>query len=204
MKPIIGIISKYERLPSKKLIAFNYQEIIDKITESNGIPIGISSNLEDIKNLPNIVDGIILQGGDDYTEEEIEIVKYAYEKDIPLLGICLGMQTIGVAFNGNLYTANNHMKPNEEYVHDVYIKKNSKFYEIVKMEKIAVNSRHNFALKSTTLDITGLSTDNTIEIIEDKNKKFFIGIQWHPESLENENSKKLFDYFVKKASEKWL
>lgn len=202
MKPIIGIINKYEKLPSKKLIAFNYQEIIDKVTKSSGIPIGISSNPGDIKDLLNIVDGIILQGGDDYTDEEFEIVKYAYEKDIPLLGICLGMQTIGVAFNGELYTVNNHMKPNESYVHDVYIKKNSKFYEILEKEKITVNSRHNFALKNTTLDITGYSNDNIIEIIEDKNKKFFIGVQWHPESLENEDSKKLFDYFVKKASEK--
>ena len=69
-------------------------------------------------------------------------------------------------------------------------------------ENITVNSRHNYAIKRTTLEISGHSEDNIIESIEDTNKKFFIGIEWHPESLENEESKLIFDYFIKKASVK--
>ena len=200
MKPLIGIIEKEGLSSTKKKITYTYKEILGKIINSNGIPIGIVP--QQINETLNIIDGIILQGGDDYIKEEIELVKYAYKNDIPLLGICLGMQTIGIAMNGTIKKVYNHMKPNIKNVHDVYIKKDSKIYEILNKEKITVNSRHNYALIKTSLDITGYSTDNIIEVIEDKTKKFFIGLQWHPESLEDENSKKIFDYFIKKASEK--
>lgn len=200
MKPIIGIINKSWVLPSGNKILYSYKEIVNKIIKSNGIPIGINIENINIKEILNITDGIILQGGDDYTEKEEELIKYAYEKDIPLLGICLGMQTMALALGGKLEEINNHMKPNNNS-HEVYLKKHSKIFKILNKEKIIVNSRHNFAVKNTNLDITGYSNDNVIEVIEDKNKKFFIGIQWHPESLENEDSKKLFDYFVNTKGE---
>ena len=51
----------------------------------------------------------------------------------------------------------------------------------------------------TNLDCVAYSEDNILEAIEDKNKKFFLGIQWHPESLlEDIYSKRLFDYFIEK------
>lgn len=200
MKPIIGIINKNSILPSGNKILYSYKEIVNKIIKSNGIPIGINIENTDIKEILNITDGIILQGGDDYTEKEIELIKYAYEKDIPLLGICLGMQTIAIALGGKIKKIDNHMKLNKD-THEVYLKKDSKIYKILNKEKITVNSRHNFAVKDTNLDITGYSSDNIIEVIEDKNKKFFIGVEWHPESLENEDSKKLFDYFVNMKGE---
>ncbi len=195
MKPIIGIINREEILPSGNKILYSYKEIIKKIEESNGIPIGINIlNKKDIENI-KLANGIILQGGDTYIEEEIEIVKYAYKKDIPILGICQGMQIMGIATCGELYKTKNHNKK----THNIIIKNNTKIYEILKKNNIKVNSRHNYAIKNTTLEISGKSNDNTIEIIEDKTKKFFIGIQWHPESLNNNDSKKIFDYFINKS-----
>ena len=53
-------------------------------------------------------------------------------------------------------------------------------------------------MPDTTLTCVAYSEDKVLEAIEDSSKKFFIGVQWHPESLmEDENSKKLFDYFIK-------
>ncbi len=197
MKPIIGIINRKEKLKSGNKILYTYEEISDKINKSNGIPIGINPNLQSIK----IANGIILQGGNEFDKNEIEIVKYAYENNIPLLGICLGMQIMGFATCASEYEIENHMKPNINNAHEVILKKESKIYKILKKEKITVNSRHNYQIKNTTLEITGISENNSIEVIEDKSKDFFIGIQWHPESLENIESKRLFDYFIEKASE---
>lgn len=202
MKPIIGIINRYETLKSKKEILYSYSEIVKKIKESNGIPIGI--NILDKNDLGNlkILDGIVLQGGETYIEEEIDVVKYAYKNDVPLLGICQGMQIMGISACGEIFKINNHMKPNIKNVHEVNIKKDTKIYEILKKEKIITNSRHNYSVKNITLDVSGYTQDKIIEIIEDKQKRFFIGVQYHPESLNNNDSKLLFDYFIKEASVK--
>ena len=103
---------------------------------------------------------------------------------------------MAATFNGTLYQIENHQNTK----HTINIKKNSKIYDIIQKEEITVNSRHKFGIKNTNLEITGYSND-VIEVIEDKTKSFFIGVQWHPESLNNDDSKKLFDYFIKKAGE---
>ncbi len=90
----------------------------------------------------------------------------------------------------------------DEYVHEITINNTSKLYEILGKEKIKVNSRHNKCVPHTKLDIVAYSEDGIIEAIEDKTKKFFIGVQWHPESLlEDEYSIKLFNYFIEKIGE---
>lgn len=195
MNPIIGIINREETLKSGNKIEYCYKEIINKIIKSEGIPIGIT-----IKNIEKIIDkldGILIQGGDTFNEKEIDLIKYAYNKDIPLLGICQGMQLMGLTKNGKIKQIENH----NNKTHNIKIKKDSKIYEILKKENIIVNSRHKYALTNTTLQISGISDDNIIEIIEDKNKKFFIGVEWHPESLENEDSDNLFNYFITIAKE---
>ena len=197
MKPIIGIINRKEKLKSGNKILYTYDEISKKIIESKGIPIGINQEIEILK----ILKGIIIQGGNEYDKKEKEIVEYAFKNNIPLLGICLGMQIIGYTTCASEHNIKNHMKPNIKNAHEVYIKKESKIYEILKKETIIVNSRHNYQIKNTTLEISGKTKDNVIEVIEDKNKDFFIGVQWHPESLNNDDSKRLFDYFIEKASE---
>lgn len=202
MKPIIGIIGKYEILPSGNRIIYNYLEIVNKVFDSGGIPIqiNISNNIDDVLELINNINGVILQGGDFYTDYEKTLIKYLYEKDIPLLGICLGMQTMGEVFGGNLETIKEHNKKNK-YSHDVIIDKNSNLYKILGKTNIKVNSRHNYRLVRTNLNISGISNDCVIEAIEDLDKKFFMGFQWHPESLDDLNSKKIFDFFIDKTKE---
>lgn len=77
------------------------------------------------------------------------------------------------------------------------IEKNSKLYKILGEEKIEVNSKHRKCIKETRLDYVAYSEDGIIEALEDKTKKFFIGVQWHPESLLSDKySSRLFDAFV--------
>ena len=191
----IGIIGR----KNDNKITFN-QEIINVIHKYNCIPIGIIVDFDNnpnvefnkIKNIIDLCDGLILQGGSDYYDIDILITKYLYKNNIPTLGICLGMQTMAMTFNGTMSEIANH-NSKSKYVHSINIDKNSKLYNIIKKDKIFVNSRHNSYIINTDLDVS--ATNNVIEAIEDKNKKFFIGVQWHPESIMDENSILLFNYF---------
>ena len=191
----IGIIGR----KNEDKITFN-QEVINVIYKYKFIPIGIivdfnnNPNLEfnKIKNIIDLCDGFILQGGSDYYDIDILITKYLYDKNIPTLGICLGMQTMAMTFNGIMGEISNHNSKNK-YVHEIEINKNSKLYNIVKKNKILVNSRHNSYILNTDLDVS--ATNNIIEAIEDKSKRFFIGVQWHPESIMDENNILLFNSF---------
>ena len=191
----IGIIGR----KNDNKITFN-QEIINVIHKHNCIPIGIIVDFDNdpniefnkIKNIIDLCNGFILQGGSDYYDIDILITKYLYENNIPTLGICLGMQTMAMTFNGTISETKNHNSKNK-YVHDIKINENSKLFNIIKKDKIFVNSRHNSYIVNTDLDVS--TTNNIIEAIEDKNKKFFIGVQWHPESIMDENSILLFNSF---------
>lgn len=191
----IGVIGRI----NENRITYN-KEIIDVIYSYNCIPICISlkfiDNFEDefnfIKPLLDMCDGFILQGGSEFYNIDMLIVKYLYNNDIPTLGICLGMQTMACTFNGKLSNIDKHNSKNK-YVHTITIDNNSKLYKIIKEKEILVNSRHNEYVSSTTLSKSSYS--NVIESIEDSNKKFFIGVQWHPESLMDKNSISLFDNF---------
>ena len=191
----IGIIGR----KNDDKITFN-KEIIDVINKYNFIPLGIivdfkndsNNEFKKIKPLIDLCSGIILQGGSDYYDIDIIITKYLHKNNIPTLGICLGMQTMAMAFNGIMSDIIDH-KSNNLYVHEININKNSKLYKIIKKNKITVNSRHQSYIVSTDLSIS--SKANIIESIEDSNKNFFIGVQWHPETLMDENSILLFNSF---------
>ena len=191
----IGIIGR----KNDDKITFN-KEIIDVIKKYDFIPLGIivdfenNSDNEFIKTKPliDLCSGIVLQGGSDYYDIDIIITKYLHKNNIPTLGICLGMQTMAMAFNGNMGDINNH-KSDKLYVHSVDINKNSKLYDILKKDKIMVNSRHKSYIINTDLKVSGQA--NIIEAIEDNAKDFFIGVQWHPETLMDENSILLFNNF---------
>ena len=107
----IGIIGR----KNDDKITFN-QEIINVIYKYNHIPLGLIVNFDNnpklefnkIKNLIDICDGFILQGGSDYYEIDLLIIKYLYDKNIPTLGICLGMQAMAMAFDGSMADINNH------------------------------------------------------------------------------------------------
>lgn len=208
MKKTVGIIlrentSYYNEVP---LYGFR-REIIPFLRKYNinviGIPVMFENDKEfgNIKEIIDFCDGIILPGGAQMNEVDYELTKYLYEIDKPTLGICLGMQIMGKTFHGKDREKIEDGKHNSsaEYVHNIILKKDSLLYSIIGEEKIKVNSRHRNQVPNTHLDAVAYSEDHVIEAIEDKNKKFFIGVQWHPESLtEDIYSNRLFDYFIKK------
>lgn len=163
--------------------------------------------INDLERVLSLCDGFILPGGDTWYSLDEVVIDYAIRGDKPLLAICLGMQALSKVLSGEKEIAYdntiknntliNHLEPNKDYVHSVIIDKNSKLYFIIGEEKIWVNSRHSYHVPEldNTL-ICARSSDGLIEGVELKDKKFIIGVQWHPESnLEDEHSKKLFKAF---------
>ncbi len=192
LRSILGDVKINDRYTLNK-------ELEEVINSYGGLVIGITRF---DASLLDSLDGMILQGGSDYTLEDFKIIDYLYKNDIPTLGICLGMQTIAVYKGGNLYSVDNHYYLEQQNIHKVKIDKSSKFYSLIGEEKFLVNSRHHEAVYVTSLDIVGKSEDNIIEVVEDKSKKFFIGVEWHPETnfLNDLISRKIFDAYFNVVS----
>ena len=193
---IIGIVTRKQVSNENHKIDIIYNDIVKAVINNGGIPIGIVLD-DNYKDILNICDGVIFQGGDNPEKLDYYALKYLYDIDKPVLGICLGMQEMGILFNGKLSKTINHKKT-LKYVHGIKIDKTSKMYNILKKGYIKVNSRHKDSLVKTDLDIVGISDDGKVEIIEDRNKTFFIGVQWHPESMidYDETQNNIFKYFM--------
>ena len=200
---IIGIVGK-----DKEIDQITYQAITKnnmKYLHNKCSYIGLITydNYEQADiNALKLCNGIIFQGGNIIYPYHFQILEYAINNNIPVLGICMGNQLIG------LYSANqdeedlelieNHYSLKKQ-AHKVNFKENSYLYNIFGPQ-ISVNSRHNYKLKEVKdpFIITGASEDNVIEAIEyiDDNH-FIIGVQWHPEDLDNMS--KLYDLFLKEV-----
>lgn len=196
----IAIFTRKEVLNNKEIL-YIPKAVYDKFFKKVliiVIPFDDNENYINKLSLLDDINGVILVGGDDIYKFEYDLVKYLYNNDIPTLGICLGMQTMATAINGILGQLNNlEHKSKKKYVHYIDINEDSLLYNIIGKKQILVNSRHKDYVIKTSLTV-GATCNGIIEEVEDKNKKFFVGVQWHPENLDDENTHKLFDYFINK------
>ena len=245
-KPIIGItpLYNYSEPQMTRIKMWMNNSYFDAIEDAGGIPVMLpwQNNDTDIARALEIVDGVILPGGSDISplyfgevvleqcedilpsrdEAEILLTKYAYEKDVPLLGICRGCQVINVAMGGTLYqdipsqlNREDGVKiihspkniPAEYPSHRVNFSKDSRLYECFGQDEIFVNSLHHQAAKeiAPAFFASAHAEDGITEAVESISKdRFFLGVQWHPETMfkNDENSRRLFRYFIDYASSK--
>lgn len=220
-KVIIGIVSKHYPLEKNKKDTFVRDEVKQAIFDNGAIAIGILPSESEIKltndnwedNMTNIerenlvaqlklCNGIILQGGLETDNYECWIAKYAYDNDIPILAICAGQNNLVRALGGTTYKISNpekHNQPNENYVHKIIIDTNSMIYKIIGRTEIMVNSKHKRAVEdSPLLNKVAFCEDGYPDIIETQNKRFYLGVRFHPESLYkiDENMNNIFKSFV--------
>lgn len=147
-------------------------------------------------------DGIIFQGGNDIYPYHFQILDYAIKNNIPVLGICMGHQIIGLYSNDSqneddLIKVENHN--DKKITHKIKTEENSILNKTLGDNPL-VNSRHDYAVKEVQepFKVTALSEEGIIEGIEYvDNNHFVIGVQFHPEDLKN--TENLYNYFIKEA-----
>lgn len=196
----------------------------DAIASFGQTPILISTyNTNLIDKIISVADGILLSGGADIhakffnqklhpaarninekrDEFEILLCQKAIAKNLPVLGICRGIQILNIALGGNIFQdIPNHMQttPRDLPSHRIMVKKSSMLFKITNATEIDVNSFHHQSVNvlGKNLVISATADDGTIEAIEHTQKKFVIGVQWHPEALNKIYAvhNKIFEAFV--------
>ncbi len=156
------------------------------------------------------LDGLVLTGGTDidpalfgeerepHTDDpdrerdrlEMELLTHALDRDLPVLAICRGMQLFNVFHSGTLIQHLEHSKrhsvrekPPHEDVHSVRICPGTRAAAIYRDANYGVNSRHHQGVDRVGKDllVSGVSDDGLVEILERPDRRFAIGVQWHPE-----------------------
>ena len=197
---VVGVIARDDIIKDTKvqIITKNNLKYLNNKCEFIGI-LNYDNGLINT-NILSICDGIIFQGGSDIHPYHFQILDYAIKNNIPVLGICMGHQIIGLYSQNTtdeqeLIKIENH--DDKQKKHKIKILPNTNLYKIFGPELI-VNTRHKEAIKKINkpFKISALSEDNVIEGIEyiDDNH-FVIGVQFHPEDLEN--TENLYNYFLK-------
>lgn len=151
---------------------------------------------------------------------ELALAARALERDLPLFAICRGVQVLNVAAGGTLLqdipTGIGHMighhvtEPRDAEAHPVRVKPGSKLAEAIGPEidehgETLVNSRHHQALAAIApgMDVTAVAPDGLPEAIERADRRFCLGVQWHPENFHRSGRfAGLFEAFVRSAADR--
>lgn len=184
-----------------------FHSYLDCLREAGLIPLLIApdASRSELEQLLSNVDGILLTGGDDLDlsldggpapvseckpvpeAQQLSVfamVDIAKERDIPLLGICLGMQVLGLAHAAELdQHLDHHQEHTKGIAHAVTVSATGKLMDAVGDQPFEVLSYHHQGLDalSSPLKVVATADDGTIEAIEHPNFSYFVGVQWHPE-----------------------
>lgn len=175
--------------------------------EKKKIPKLTTSEKEDLRDMVDICSGIVIPGGYSWYYYDEYVVSYAIEKNIPVLGICMGMQLLSVYDNQENYLVKieskiDHNQRDVQYAHNLDIQAGTLLHNIIGANQISVNSKHRYCVtKLNHFKISAISEDGIIEAIEHPNKRFVLGIQWHPEKMldYDEASNKIYDAFIEEC-----
>ena len=224
-KPIIGLTGNFN--DQTCMLKDGYYK---SVLQAGGVPVIIPplADTDAIINTLEHIDGLLLTGGADYNplyagEEpspklgginaerdlpELLITQLAYNRQIPMLGICRGIQTLAMALGGKVkqdisdvaQIRHSQDADRSEPTHTVTIAPDSTLYNIYKEDKLFVNSFHHQAVSDPgeRFRMTGRSSDGIIEAMESCEFKSILGVQWHPECMEE--GAPIFSWLVREAA----
>ncbi|MBR4922100.1 MAG: gamma-glutamyl-gamma-aminobutyrate hydrolase family protein [Bacteroidaceae bacterium] len=231
--PIIGLTGNF-RDGDCTLAEGYYQSIL----KAGGVPFIIPcyDDTDALINTLDKLDGILLTGGADINplflgedpvkelhginprrdRQELLLTRLAADRQIPILGICRGIQTMNAALGGPLYQDIHSQMEGTRIKHDqdldrsyashtVAIEKDTLLHSLFKADTIAVNSFHHQAIKEPApgFRVCARAADGVIEAMESTEYKSMLGVQWHPECFilkDDECMMPLFHWLIQEAS----
>ena len=225
-RPVVGITTNYEGIDATVRSAY-YRQIL----RAGGTPLLIPpvADISTILSTLDTVDAVLLTGGGDFNPlwngdepmpglhninrerdlPELLLTRFAYDRQMPLLGICRGIQTLAIALDGHVVQDMPHTEQllkhsqdadREEPTHSVSIFPQTMLHSIYNADRIYVNSFHHQAIDvpGSRLRTSAKAPDGTIEAIESSEHKAVLGVQWHPEWL-GDDGLPLFRWLVDEA-----
>ena len=231
--PVIGLTGNFR--DSDCTLAEGYYQ---SVLKAGGVPFIIPpyDNPDMLINTLEQIDGLLLTGGSDINplflgeepikelhginprrdRQELLLTRLASDRQIPILGICRGIQTMNAAFEGPLYQDIHSQMPGTRIKHDqdldrsyashtVDIEKGTLLHQLFGTDTIAVNSFHHQAVKEAApgFRACAYAPDGVIEAIESTEHKSMLGVQWHPECFilkGDECMMPLFEWLIKEAT----
>jgi putative glutamine amidotransferase len=235
--PLIGIpAATYADRKDSATPAYRFNGFYtDALAACGALPLVIPLNLPNgtLRAIFERLDGLCLSGGVDVDpaeygearrpdlgsvdrgrdETELALANWALEADLPVFGICRGIQLLNVAAGGSLYQhipgqvrgALRHdythaNSPWEQPVHEVVIEPASLLAGIVNEPAIMTNSFHHQSVKEIAKEFRRVAhtEDGVVEAIEHPQKRFVLAVQWHPEGMfrSDPHARRLFEAFV--------
>lgn len=202
-RPVIGLCAAVERArwsvwdDEAVLLPRSY---VTAIQRAGGLALLLPPDrVEDAGEWLSLLDGLILAGGPDYGDVpdrdafEIALARAALEADLPLLGVCRGMQLMNVARGGTLVEHLPDVLGHEDHRavpgafgdHDVRLADGSLAARAAGAPTHATKSHHHQGVDriGEGFDVTGWAVvDDLPEALEDRSRRFALGVQWHPEA----------------------
>lgn len=199
-------------------------------TDGNGGFSGNGAALNIMAQQLDMVDAVIFSGGGDHNplwmneqpspqlhsinperdSHELPLCRLAYNRHLPMLGICRGMQTIAIALGGHVVQdisgrsiKHSQDAPKDAPTHTVTLTEGSVLYDIYKKEggTIYVNSFHHQAVDrcGARMRIAATAPDGVVEAMESAEHRQILGVQWHPEQM-GADGLPIFEWLVRQAA----